>query len=76
MEDFNRDYVKEYFARLTPSERQEALNALPTRERQEVLQSLPPQERLAGLSKEQIQEYLDQLCAERPVKNRKPGRKR
>ncbi len=53
MEDFTRQYVKEHFARLTPEERREALEALPPAEREEVLRSLPPEERLAGLPPEQ-----------------------
>jgi hypothetical protein len=40
MEDFNRQYIKEHFAQLTPEEQREAL------------QALPPEERMAGLSPE------------------------
>ena len=66
MEDFNRQYIKEHFAQLTPEEQREALQALPAEkrkevlqalppeERKEVLQALPPEERMAGLSPEQI----------------------
>jgi hypothetical protein len=64
MEDFRRDYVKEEFPRLTPEERRE------------VLRSLPPKELLGVLSKEQIQEYLDQLGAGRPTKPRTSRRKK
>jgi hypothetical protein len=64
MEDFNRQYVKEHFSKLTPEEQQE------------VLQALPLEERLAGLSAEQIQQYLARLSAERPAKPRKPRRKK
>ena len=64
MEDFERDYVKEHFAQLTPEEREE------------VLRSLPPEERLAGLSAEQIRQYLDRLTAGRQAQARKPRRKR
>ncbi len=53
MEDFNRQYIKEHFAQLTPEERKEALQALPPDERKEVLQALPPEERLAGLPPEE-----------------------
>jgi hypothetical protein len=45
MKDFNRQYVKEHFARLPPEEQEE------------VLRSLPPELRLAGLSEEEIQQY-------------------
>jgi hypothetical protein len=64
MEDFNRQYIKERFPRLTP------------KEREEVLRSLPPAERLAGLSAEQIQQYLDGLTTGRPETPRKPRRKK
>ncbi len=64
MEDFQRQYAKEHFAKLTPEERRE------------VLESLPPEERLAGLSAEKIRQYLDQLTRDRSAKPPKPGRKR
>ncbi len=64
MEDFNRQYIKEHFARLTPEEREE------------VLKALPPEERLAGLPPEQIQQYLARLSPERPAAGRKPRRKK
>jgi hypothetical protein len=76
MEDFERDYIKEHFAKLTPEEQREALERLPPERRREVLESLPPQERLAGLSAEQIRQYLDQLSAGGPAQPRKPRRKR
>jgi hypothetical protein len=64
MEDFKRDYVKEHFARLTPEEQQQ------------VLQALPPERRLAGLSAQQIRQYLDQLTTGRPTRPHKPRRKK
>jgi hypothetical protein len=64
MEDFNRQYIKEHFAQLTPEEREQ------------VLRSLPPEERLAGLSPEQIRKYLDRLTAGRPGAGRKARRKK
>jgi hypothetical protein len=64
MEDFERDYIKEHFPKLTPQEQQE------------VLQSLPLEKRLAGLSPEQIRQYLEQLTAGRPAAPRKPRRKK
>ena len=76
MEDFNRQYIKEHFARLTPQEQREALQALPPDKQQEVLQALPPEARLAGLSAEQIRQYLDRLTAGRPAAARKPRRRK
>ena len=85
MEDFNHWYTKEFFAKLTPEEQREALQALPPEKQQEVLQTLPPEQRLAGLPPEQrlagltaeeIRQYLDQLTAGRPAAPRKPRRKK
>jgi hypothetical protein len=76
MEDFNRQYVKEHFARLTPKERREALESLPPEEREEVLKALPPKQRLAGLSAEQIEQYLDELRAGRSAAPRRRRRKK
>jgi hypothetical protein len=76
MEDFKRDYVKKHFARLTPEEQREALQALPPEKQQEVLQAFPPERRLAGLSPEQIQQYLDRLTTGKPAEPRKPRRRK
>ena len=85
MEDFNRQYLKEHFARLTPEERREVLQSLPAEEQQEVLQALPPEwrlaglppeARLAGLSVEEIRRYLDQLTTGRRAQPRKPRRRK
>jgi hypothetical protein len=88
MEDFNRQYIKEHFSRLTPEEQAEALRTLPPQEQQEVLkalppderknvlQGLPPEERLAGLSADEIRQYLDRLTTQRPARPRKPRRKK
>ena len=76
MEDFQRDYTKEHFPKLTPEEQREALERLPPEQRREVLQSLPLEERLVGLSAEQIRQYLDQLTAGPPAKPRQPRPKR
>ena len=70
MEDFNRDFVKSHFPRLTPEEQEEVLRSLPPERRlaglppekqEEVLQSLPPERRLAGLP---LEERLAGLSAE------------
>ena len=65
MEDFNRQYAKEHFPRLTPQEQREALEllspeqwrelllSLPPEEHREMLQSLPPEELLGTLSAKQ-----------------------
>jgi hypothetical protein len=85
MEDFNRQYIKEHFAQLTPEEQREALQALPPEKQQEVLQALPPERRvaglppevrLAGLSAEQIRLYLDRLTASSSAQPHKPRRKK
>jgi hypothetical protein len=76
MEDFERDYFKEEFAKLPLEKRREILQTLSPQEQQEVLQALPPEERLAGLSVEQIRRYLDHLTAASPTKPRKPRRKK
>ena len=73
VEDFNRQYIKEHFHRLTPDEREEVLRSLPVEER---LAGLPPEEPLAGLSVEQIRQYLDRVTAGRPGAARKPRRKK
>jgi hypothetical protein len=52
MEDFQHQYAKENFARLTPQEKREALERLSPEERRDFLGSLPPEERLAGLPPE------------------------
>jgi hypothetical protein len=64
MEDFNRQYIKEHFARLTPEEQRQALELL------------PPERRLAGLSAEQIRQYLDKQTTQRVAGGRKPRRKK
>jgi hypothetical protein len=63
MEDFQRQFVKDHFAKLTPEEQQDLLPALPT------------ETHLAGLSPEQIRRYLDRMSAARPAVARKPRRK-
>jgi hypothetical protein len=73
MEDFNRDFVKKHFPKLTPKERADVIKSLPPEER---LAGLPPEERLAGLTEEQIRQYLNRLSAERPAATRKPRRTR
>jgi hypothetical protein len=88
MEDFNRQYAKEHFARLTPAEQREALESLspearrevleslPPEARREVLQSLPVEELLTLLSTEQLRQIREQFNAGRPDQPRKPRRRR
>jgi hypothetical protein len=64
IEDFQRQYVKEHFSRLTPQEQEE------------LLQSLPPERRLAGLSEEQVRRLLERMAGRHPSQPRKPRRKR
>lgn len=73
MEDFKRDYFKEQLAKLTPEQRRELLEFLPTEDR---LAGLPAEERMAGLTQEQIQQYLNQLTADHSAKPRKKRPKR
>src|SRR5207245_955840 len=49
LEDFDRWYLKEHFAKLMP------------KEKRELLESLPPEQRLAGLSPEEIRRYLHRM---------------
>jgi hypothetical protein len=74
--DFERQYFKDHFPKLTPEEREEVLKALPPEER---LAGLPPEQRLAGLSAEQmeaVRQYLDKQSAKLPNTPRKPRRKK
>ena len=63
MEDFQRDYAKKYFPRLTPQEQEE------------VLRTLPPETLLAALP-EEILKHLEGLTATRKTPTRKPRRKK
>jgi hypothetical protein len=76
MEDFQRQFVKEHFPKLTPEEQHDVLQALPPEKQQEVLDALPPERRLAGLSEDAIRQYLDRLSAGRPGPGRKPRKKK
>jgi hypothetical protein len=61
--DFERDYVKRFFPKLTPQEKEEALK------------DVPVEERLQGLSEEQIRQYLEKISTKHntpaPKKRRK-----
>ena len=74
MEDFNRQYIKEHFAQLTPEEQREALQALPPQKRKEVLQALRVEELVTFLSTEQVQQLRDQLLSSRAPQPRKSSR--
>jgi hypothetical protein len=76
MKDFQRQYVREHFAELTPEERQDILRSLPPKEREEVLQGLTLEQRLAGLSVEEIRQYLDRLSTGGRPSPRRPRRKK
>jgi len=76
MEDFDRQFAREHFRRLSPEQQQEALRTLTPEVRQELLQALPPEERLAGLSAEQIRQYLDRLSGGRATSAAKSRRKK
>jgi hypothetical protein len=67
MQDFQRRYAKEYFHKLTPQERREAVALLPPDERRQVLQWLPPEERrqaLESLLPEERRQALESLPPE------------
>jgi hypothetical protein len=80
MEDFQRQFVKDHFPKLTPEEQAEVLQTLPPEARLEGLsaekrlEGLSAEKRLEGLSADQIQQYLDRLSAERPAAPRKRRR--
>jgi hypothetical protein len=76
MEDFNRQYIKEHFPRLTPEEQREALERLSPEHRRELLQALPLEERLVGLPEDQVRQLLDQFAASRAGQPRKSRRKK
>ena len=76
MEDFERDYIKKHFPKLTPDEQREALELLPPDQRRAIIESLPAAERLAGMSAEEIQKYLDQLAARGAKSSRKQQKKK
>jgi hypothetical protein len=82
MEDFQRQFVKEHFAKLTPQEQEEVLQSLSPEARlaglspEARLAGLSPEARLAGLSEAQVRQLLDQLAAGRASQPRQPRRKR
>lgn len=92
MEDFQKDYAKANFGRLTREDQIEVLQALPLERRQqlvktlpaevlqslalEVVESLPLEDRLAGTTKEQIQQYLNRLEHKSEPTPRKPRGRR
>lgn len=63
MQDFRRDYIKDFFKDLTPEERHEAMKALTA------------DDLLAVLSPEQIEQLREKLNAERPAAPPKKRRK-
>jgi hypothetical protein len=76
MEDFQRQYAKEHFPRLTTEEQREALEKLPAQDRRKLMQSLPAEELLKLLSAEQIKQLREELSAEESAQRRKPRRKK
>ena len=76
MEDFQRQFVKEHFPKLTREEREDVIKSLPPEERGGLPQALPPEKRLAGLSAAQVRQLLDHLAAGRASQPRKPRPKR
>ena len=67
MEDFERDYVREHFAKLSPKERENVMRSLPLEDRQELLKSLPVEDRrtiLDSLPAKDRRELLESLPPE------------
>ena len=67
VEDFERDYIKKHFARLTPEDKREALQALSPEDKREALQALSPEEQhelLQALPPEKQRELLQALPPE------------
>ncbi len=67
MEDFQRQYAKEHFARLTPEEQRSALERLSPERRWALLQSLPPEflrEVVKSLPAEEHRQVLESLSPE------------
>jgi hypothetical protein len=64
MEDFDRQFAKEHFSKLTREEQGD------------VLRKMPVDELLTLLSAEQLQQLRDQITSGPPPKQRKPRRKK
>jgi len=73
MEDFERQFIKKRFPRLSPEDKEELLKSMPPEER---LAGLPLEERLTGLTDEQIQQYLARRSTDVPSRPRKPRKKK
>jgi hypothetical protein len=72
MEDFQRDYARTHFHRLTPQEQCAALELLSPEQRRELFQAMPPQKQrefLESLSPQRRRELLESL----PLEDRLAG---
>jgi hypothetical protein len=80
--DFERDYVKRYFPKLTQQEQEELLRNLPFEARmaglpaEARLEGLSVEDRLEGLSEEQIRRYLEKVATVRKSPAHKKRRKK
>lgn len=71
MEDFQRQYVKDHFERLTPLDVRDLLQSMPHEKRETALRAMTPEQLLTVFSEEELRLYLDKLSAKRPTKPRR-----
>ncbi len=70
MEEFQRQFVKDHFPRLTPEERRDVIKSLPPEERKDVVTSMSPEER-KDVIKSLPPGELEDVIKSRPPEERK-----
>ncbi len=68
MEEFQRQFVKEHFPRLTPEDREDIINSLPPEQWKDVIKSLPPEKRkdvIRSLPPEEQEDVIRSLPPEK-----------
>jgi hypothetical protein len=73
MEDFQRQFFRKNFPKLSRKDREDILKSVPVEER---LAGLPVDDLLAGLTEEQMRQLLERLSSTTPTPPRKPRRKK